>query len=87
MMFSSELVVQDGYYGFIVSVFQGFNDVRVFKRKAWVDGALLAQSVEFVCGHGENLLVGQEKKQRQGFPPTPPEKQRGQTVPIHLAKA
>jgi hypothetical protein len=35
----------------------------------------------------ENLLVGQEKKQRQGFPPTPPEKQRGQIVPIHLAKA
>jgi hypothetical protein len=32
-------------------------------------------------------LNGQEKKQRQGFPPTPPEKHRGQIVPIHLAKA
>jgi hypothetical protein len=87
MVFSLEFVVQDGDYGLVVSCFEGFDKVVVLKRKAWVNGALLAECVEFVLCHGENLLVGQEKKQRQDIPVTPHEKHRGQIVPIHLAKA
>jgi hypothetical protein len=61
MVFSSELVIKNGYYGFIVSGFEGFDNVIIFKRKAWVYRAGLAQGVELVCSHGNNLRVATDQ--------------------------
>jgi hypothetical protein len=103
-VFSLELGIKNGYYCLIVFGFECFDKVIVFKRKVWVNGSFRAECVELVCSHGgspscdhsnglndqglNSEMVGQRKKQRQGFTPTPPDKkQRGNDFPDHLAKA
>jgi hypothetical protein len=47
MVFSLECVVKNVYNGFIIFGLEGFDDGGVFKRKAWVYGAFVAQGNEF----------------------------------------
>lgn len=47
MVFSLECGVKNVYNGFIIFGLEGFDDGGVFKRKAWVYGAFVAQGNEF----------------------------------------